>query len=1420
MAAGPFVSYVPPGIYTRTLTESNIAQLVAGLRIPVLIGVGQEALDQSNVELIRGSSATVDQSISNEDPSLSWVVNATNPNALVLGAQDGTRTQLRVKNYPIVDGQGFGRTTNDTRTVTVTVNAVPVAVGQVNGAKGLITLQVPPQPTDIVRVTYYFHRGDTSFLDNVSDQVTAEQAILTSPGYGPFAFTAGANDAFSFKVNGTTYSVVFSAGSLTAATVKAQLDVLGIPNFTVAVYTDGQGQEHVQLITTQEIQILDGTANGPLGWTNFTKTTRNAVFTVFNRPITDGNGSGLTTTDPSKVVVKINNAQVIAKAVDGQHGNVTLSLPPAPGATVTISYWANTWQDTFDYLPNTLVTSVTQCGIAPDRSDYIQGSDFVVSNPTPDTSIIHWGASLAISASSTTPGGTPFDGTQITGTLVDERMYLGACDRVVDTSTIPATVSGTDFYLPEIPTIGNGRDTTLGLSTYNSVTNSKSDVISNRPDLVVVYVGRNLQDAMNRPAAKVDYVDGANRVIRLTKAVPPDHQAYATFYYNRIVDDTYLFTNMVAGPVGTGQYQVFSTLFQANLFQTRFGSKSALPQIVQWPRGVETIPDAFHSGTGTPVSETITVTFGLSAAGNAEYTIKGSESYSFYAPYSATWTTQLNGGNLATNLAAAAPGYLVSGHVTPIQSGPDAGKITIATGANTLNLEIDGVAVSVTLTTGNRTIAQIVGEINAAIDLVVPFAPGPNLLAGHVQIGPSTGDVIFYVKSFTTPGALPGGFDSASMVKVAQGTAEATLGFKTFQTAAGTPGAICKPATLLGSMVGPFSITSGLNDGFKVRVDGVDYTVTLPAGPAVTAAAVVAAINLVVPSLSSVGTLANLNKVRLTSLTNTDISALVILDGNANATLGFVQNAQASQAKVTAQEVVDALNATAGFLAAGIAKVANIESRNYVSIESITTGAATSSVAFVNAANSAFNSSTGVNITPGTDGDIGEDAKTIYTVTSNNAAGSGGTGVPGQTYTDAKTGLRFTILPSTTAYNPGGSFTMQVSTTFYVNPAVPFYAIPGLETTVSNTVGVVTNDVGQIQTFNPGGAEPANGDFYYVSYQYLKQDFTTRIFRQLKTIEANFGRTSAANQVTLAAYLAILNGALLVGIKQVLKVPQTNQASDQSYITAIQELATPLPGNIKPDILIPLATSTAVYAALTQHVETQSLIQNQSERMGFIGFASGTTPSNAATIAQSLNSNRIVAFYPDSVVVTLTDELGQSYDSLVDGTFLAAAAAGAAVSPSVDVATPYTRRQLQGFTRIPRILDPVEANQTAVKGVTLIEDLDPIIRIRQGLTTNMSSPLTRLPTVTQIADYVQQQSRVVLDNFVGTKFLATRTQEVNVTMTSLFKQLVQSEIVGAFTGISSVIDPNDPTVLQFEAYYQPIFPLLYIVMTFNLRAQL
>jgi hypothetical protein len=1542
MSFGPFATYVAPGVYSRTLTEANVASLIAGLRIPFIIGVGQEELEQDNLEMVRGSSSTLDEQIVNEDVSLRWIVDSTNPSNPILGSNDGSRVSFQVRNFPLVDGQGFGRVTNDSRSVSVTVNGAPVAVGSVLGSMGEVTLQVPPQPSDNVRVTYYFHRGDTAFTDDVSNQVSVVNPSITTPGFSPFVITSGSNDTLKISVNGgSEYTVVLLPGSSTALSLKTQIDAGVVPGLATSVFVDNAGQNHLTFAAVSSVVIGTGTINGILGLSSGQTVTGNTQFRVFQIPMVDGTSGGITTTDTSKVVVKVNNVQVIPTAVDGANGVVTLASAPAPGSTVTINYWSNTWQDTFDYLPNTLVTNVIRCGISSNRSDYIQNQDFVVVNPSPDVSIVHWGTSYSVSSTLNTPGTEPLDSSQIVPTLVDDKMYLVECAPFVDTTVIPASVSDTVFVLPEVPTTGNGRDTVLGSSLFSSVANNRQDLITNRPDLIVARVGRDLEDALGRPAASVIAVDGPNRKVTLKTPLPPDWKVFATFYYNRIVDDTYIVTNKTPGPIGVGQYELFSSLFNKNLYQVRFGTKNGtLTQTVQWPRGVEQIPDAMHVG-GTPVGETVTVTFGQTTASNAVFTNQGAQPYSFYSTYSTSWITSVNGTSVTTTLGSATRAYLVSQKVRV-----SGGNISIPTGGAILNFSIDGVAVSVSFIAGTITPANIAIAVNAAIDALTPFSTTAANDLFTVLPGPGPNSVFFVIRGYSTPAALPGGFDHNSRVVINQGTAEAILGFTTFQTASGTPGAINKAATLLGSIPDPFTITAGLNDVFKVRVNGVDFqttltnettpttgwvlnahwagaynafvhtagagftqtltnpmaaivgatynfTITITAATAgtidvsfggdvshtgvaatttfsITASSVASlvitpsatfdgtvAVNIISLSAGvlasqvnsvissqgqvSVGTLANLSKIRITSLVNSPQSSIMILDGTANPIIGFTESEAASQTLVSVQEVADSLMSTVNFAVTSwgtptvpgpyAAPVPNatgavayptvINNQTYLTIESLTVGAVTSSIGFLGGSNTAFNTTSGTGIIPGTSGDNGESATDNFVVTSSDTVnGSAGIGFPGQTYTDARTGLRFSILPSTTSYAIGGAFTFIISQTFNVNPGVPYYAIPGLETIVTNTVNVGVNDAANVQTFNPSGLEPKNGDYYYISYRYMKQDFSTRIFTTFKTIEANYGKLSAENRVTLGAYLAILNGAVLVGITQVQKVPNTNQASASSFITAINGLATPLPGNVKPDILVPLSTDTAVYSALTQHCEVMSNIRNQSERMGMIGFASGTSPTTAQTVAKNLFSSRIVAYYPDSAVITFTDELGNTFESLIDGTFFAAAVAGAVCSPAIDVATPYTHRHIQGFTRIPRILDPVEANQTAVAGVTILEDLRPVIRIRQGLTTNMTSVLTRLPTVTQIADYVSISSRSVLDAFVGTKFLSSRTNEVEVSMTSLFKQLIQQEIVAAFTGISATVDPVDPTTLNAEAYYQPIFPLLYLVLTFSLRARI
>jgi hypothetical protein len=1527
------VTYVPPGVYTRTLTEANAANLVAGLRIPVILGVGQEQLIQSNLENIRGSSANLDQQILSENASVRFVLAERNPNNPTLGAANGLVTKLRVRNFPIVDGNGYGRVVNDVRAVSVSINGLQVAVGAVQGVGGYVTLQVPPQAGDDIRVTYFFRRTDTAFTDTVSDQVTATRAELTSPAAAPFVISSSAS-ILSVIIDGTERIFSLAAATYTAAALKVEIDSNLISGLATLVFTDNRGLDHLTLIAASEVEIGNGSANGVFGFTQGKKTSRAKSFRVFQRPIVDGSDGGITTNDTTKVTVLVNGVQKVPIAVDGTNGTVTLALPPPQGATVSVQYFANTWQDTFDYLPNTLVTDVVRCGFASGRSDFIQGQDFVVENPSADVSVIHWGTSVSVANTGHTAGTTVLNSTQILSTLVDEKIFMAPTERYVDTGVVPALIADSEFVLTQVPTTGNGRDTPLGQTLYAAVSNSRISLPSNRPDLVQAWAGRNVNDALSRSALTVVEVDSTTLRFKVREVVPPDQTVFATYNYSRITDDVCTLTNKVSGALGSGEYEVRSSVLGTNLFQVRFGNKAGLPEVVQWPRGAEQVPDAFHTGAGSPVNETVTVTFGSTTTTNARFTNDGQAPYDLYSGSSDQFRVTVNGTAFVANLGTASPAYLVSrkvalsggnitipdapgnvleltigdavsaskgsitavggasliegetftlddgvndptvfefdsgagvgsGHVTVTFTGGDSEAVVAASIEAAINGVGDGLLitasapvgalvplindssdaegsneavtdtvvnsgfivhgmtggngeVSIPLTPGERTPSEIVAEMDAVFDTVF----GATTLASTVSIGSS--HAVFIVKSVTTPEALPGGFDHGAVVSVRPGTVEAVLGFKAFQSASGTASATNKPATLVGSLAEPIDITASVNDQLNLQVDGVEYVIPLTAGIGRTAAQIVTDINAVVGGLASVGTLSNLNHIRLTSPTTGSNSRLLIKAGSANTRLGFSTGSQVSETRVTAQEIVDILMNTsnpAAFTTEAFAWVHEIDDREFITIESLHTGVG-STVVLADGSNSAFNVTTGIGITPG-DGDNGEAAKDDFIVTSTNPAGSAGTGFPGQTYTDARTGLCFTVLPSAVGtYTDTGAFTLDVSQTWKVSPSIAYLSVPGLELIVTDTVGVGLNDTASIQTFNPGGLEPAVGDSYFITYHYMKQDFGTRLFAQFKTIEANFGVLSGENRVTLAAFLMILNGAVLVGIKQVLKAASSNQGSDRAFLTALKDLEKPLPGNVKPDVIVPLSTSTAIYSATLQHVEVMSTIRNQSERMAYIGFASGTGPTTAQTVARSIESNRVIAIYPDSAVVTLTDELGNNFETLVDGTFLAAAVAGSAVSPAFDVATPFTRRRIQGFTRLPRILDAVEANLTATSGVTLLEDLAPVMRIRHGLTTDMSTILSRLPTVTQIADLVQQSARSTLDVYIGTKFLASRTNDVEISLTAMFNSLVQAEIVGAFTGISAIVDPDDPTILRIEAFFMPIYPLLYIVCTFNLRSKL
>ena len=148
MANIPGSIYAPPGVYTRTLFEDPLAGLAASVRLPLIMGTGSEILFQDALEVVRGSSASVDQRVVQEDETGRAVTAISAAGAVTLGSFDGTLNQVQVRHFPIVNGNGTGTTATDASKVNVTVNGEPVVVLSINGAKGILTLSVTPEATD------------------------------------------------------------------------------------------------------------------------------------------------------------------------------------------------------------------------------------------------------------------------------------------------------------------------------------------------------------------------------------------------------------------------------------------------------------------------------------------------------------------------------------------------------------------------------------------------------------------------------------------------------------------------------------------------------------------------------------------------------------------------------------------------------------------------------------------------------------------------------------------------------------------------------------------------------------------------------------------------------------------------------------------------------------------------------------------------------------------------------------------------------------------------------------------------------------------------------------------------------------------------------------------------------------------------
>jgi len=445
-------------------------------------------------------------------------------------------------------------------------------------------------------------------------------------------------------------------------------------------------------------------------------------------------------------------------------------------------------------------------------------------------------------------------------------------------------------------------------------------------------------------------------------------------------------------------------------------------------------------------------------------------------------------------------------------------------------------------------------------------------------------------------------------------------------------------------------------------------------------------------------------------------------------------------------------------------------------------------------------------------------SNTHFSVTSNVVTGSAGFGRTDSTYIDSVTGLMFTLVADP-LYASGDSIEIDVTKeATFVTSVLPITSVPGIYLSVNNTTDVTSGDITDLVAFDKSGKEPEVSNVYYVSYYYEKEDYECAIYTKFKDITNDFGALSASNSLVLASYLMFLNGAPALILCQVKKATGSDLAPDTAYFDVLTRLEQDVDG-INPAIIFPVTTTPSVINAVSTHCSTQSSKRNRRERISFFGFPVGTEPLDAGEFAMGINSQRMIAVYPDGGVIELVEPDGSVSENVVDGSYVAAALVGLNVNPAYDVATAMTRKVIVGFKQLVRAMDESTMDLVATRGVTLIQKISSTFLVRHGLTTKMDSALTREIMVITIQDFIQQEARRVLEPFIGRKMTSNLPGEAGTTLGSMLTSAVEAQIITDFKGVIAERDTVQPDYIKVTAFYIPMFGLNWVDVTFTIRVR-
>jgi len=397
------------------------------------------------------------------------------------------------------------------------------------------------------------------------------------------------------------------------------------------------------------------------------------------------------------------------------------------------------------------------------------------------------------------------------------------------------------------------------------------------------------------------------------------------------------------------------------------------------------------------------------------------------------------------------------------------------------------------------------------------------------------------------------------------------------------------------------------------------------------------------------------------------------------------------------------------------------------------------------------------------------------------------------------------------------------------------YTVSGSGTTVAPGYNVApATTSGNVTVFTVSGL-PSN-TWLRASYNYSTcTPSTMYTFGDFNSLQAVFGPAfsyvngtpTVTSPCTLAGYLAFLNGAELVSCMNITQTASGVVNPGVDLINGIYGTIN-IPGI---DVFVPLGMDTTyltagqsggpLFSNLSAFLQAQAY--NGTYQRAFIGLsqavASGVNQSliNTCTsiIGDTSSNSRMSLVAPQSVNynVGLNSTTGSVTGNVsVDGFYMAAAVAGLFASLP-NVATPLTNKYINGFSSISNQPSTADSNTLQSYGTLMIRQNNTgALRIRQGLTTNVSTWLTQEVSINAIGDSLSKSLATALrdSSLIGSPLTVSTINGIQSVITTTLGSAVSSGLIQAFSNLSYSQSSSNPTSINVTFTYSPTIPLNYI----------